>query len=239
MFEEFMIPKIGLIANVEEKDLRVNVHGAYGRSIEMSGGVPLLLPYVEDEKIIDAFIDLCDGFLFTGGADIEPEHYGEIKKDTCGETEPLRDKLELVVLKKAMEKDKPILGVCRGLQIINVIMGGTLYQDLPSEHKTEISHVQTEGNYETSHLVYVEQGTPLENIVGKNTITGNSFHHQAIKSLANGLVVTAKAADGMIEGVYAPDKKYLYAYQWHPERLYRLEDNKALFDDFINACKKN
>lgn len=237
MFENFMIPKIGLIANIEH-DLRLNVHGAYGRSIEMSGGVPLLLPYVEDEKIIDAFIDLCDGLLFTGGADVEPEYYGEIKKETCGETEPSRDKLEFAVLKKAMEKDKPILGICRGLQVFNVAMGGTLYQDLPGEHKTEISHVQTEGEYETSHTVYVEKGSPLENVVGKSEITANSFHHQAIKDLADGLTVIAKAADGIIEGVYAPDKRYLFAYQWHPERLYRFEDNKALFDDFIKNCKR-
>ena len=98
-----MTPKIGLIANIEN-DLRVNMHGAYGTSIEKAGGVPLLLPYVESEEIIDAFIDSCDGFLFTGGADIEPQYYGEEKKDTCGETEPSRDKLEFAVLKRYWRK---------------------------------------------------------------------------------------------------------------------------------------
>lgn len=231
-----MIPIIGLIANIE-KDLRVNMHGAYGLSIEKSGGLPLVLPYIESEEIIDAFVDSCDGFLFTGGADIEPEYYGEEKKDTCGETEPSRDKLEFAVLKKVLEKNKPILGICRGLQLINVAMGGTLYQDIPTERRSDIRHVQTEDKYAPSHPILVERDTPLSHLVGKGIMTGNSFHHQAIKTLASGLKVMAKSHDGMIEGVYAPHKKYLYAYQWHPERLYSFDDNKILFDDFINTCK--
>ena len=231
-----MIPKIGLIVNVED-DQRINVHGAYGRSVELSGGVPLALPYIESEEIIDAFIDLCDGFLFTGGADVAPSYYGEEKKDTCGETEPNRDKLEMAVLSRALESGKPIMGICRGLQIINVAMGGKLYQDIPTEFETEIHHQQTEGDNDPSHTIIIENGSPLESIIGKREMTGNSFHHQGIKSLAEGLKVSAVAADGMIEAVYAPDKRYLRAYQWHAERLYRFEDNKALFDDFINACK--
>ena len=231
-----MTPKIGLIANIE-KDLRVNMHGAYGLSIEKSGGLPLVLPYIESEEIIDAFVDSCDGFLFTGGADVEPEYYGEEKKDTCGETEPSRDKLEFAVLKKVLEKNKPILGICRGLQLINVAMGGTLYQDIPTECGSDIRHVQTEDKYAPSHPIFVENNTPLFHLVGKEIMTGNSFHHQAIKTLADGLKVMAKSHDGMIEGVYATDKKYLCAYQWHPERLYSFDDNKILFDDFINTCK--
>lgn len=231
-----MTPKIGLIANIAN-DLRVDAHGAYGRAVEMSGGVPLLLPYVEDEKIIDAFVELCDGFLFTGGVDVDPSYYGEEKKDTCGKTESNRDKLEMAVLGRALELGKPILGICRGLQIINVAMGGALYQDLSTEFEGELSHRQTEGESEPSHPILVEEGSPLYSVVGKKEMVGNSFHHQAIKSLADGLLVSARASDGIIEAVYAPDKKYLRAYQWHPERLYRFEDNKALFDDFINACK--
>lgn len=231
-----MTPKIGLIANIE-KDLRVNMHGAYGLSIEKSGGLPLVLPYIESEEIIDAFVDSCDGFLFTGGADVEPEYYGEEKKITCGITQPFRDKLELNVFKKAYESDKPILAICRGAQLVNVALGGTLYQDIPTEYETDILHVQTEDKLIPSHPILVEKDTPLFHLVGKEIMTGNSFHHQAIKTLADGLKVMAKSHDGMIEGVYAPDKKYLRAYQWHPERLYSFDDNKILFDDFINTCK--
>ena len=231
-----MIPKIGLIANIEN-DQRLNVHGAYGIAIERSGGVPLVLPYIESEAMIDAFVELCDGFLFTGGADVDPCYYGEEKKDTCGETEPNRDKLEMAVLSRAFESGKPIMGICRGLQIINVAMGGKLYQDIPTEFESELLHKQTEGQNEPSHPIFVEEGTPLYSVVGKKEMVGNTFHHQAIKVLSDGLAVSARASDGIIEAVYAPDKKYLRAYQWHPERLYRFEDNKALFDEFINACK--
>ena len=231
-----MIPKIGLIASIEN-NMKLTVYGAYGQAIEKSGGVPLALPYVESEEMIDAFVDLCDGFLFTGGADVDPHYYGEEKKDTCGETEPNRDKLEMAVLKRALEKDKPIFGICRGLQIINVAMGGKLYQDIPTEFESELLHKQTEEPNEPSHPIFVEEGTPLYSVVGKKEITGNTFHHQAIKVLADGLAVSARASDGIIEAVFAPDKKYLRAYQWHPERLYCFEDNRVLFDEFINACK--
>jgi putative glutamine amidotransferase len=189
-----MTPIIGLIANIE-KDLRVNMHGAYGLSIEKSGGLPLVLPYIESEEIIDAFVDSCDGFLFTGGADVEPEYYGEEKKDTCGETEPSRDKLEFTVLKKVLAKNKPILGICRGLQLINAAMGGTLYQDIPTECGSDIRHVQTEDKYAPSHPIFVEKDTPLFHLVGKGIMTGNSFHHQAIKTLAD----DASLREGMKE----------------------------------------
>ena len=231
-----MTPIVGLIVNVD-KDLRINMHGAYGQAISCSGGIPLVLPYIENEEIIAEFVDRCDGFLFTGGADVDPRYYGEEKKSTCGETEPNRDKLEMAVLSRALKSGKPIMGICRGLQIINVAMGGKLYQDIPTEFETRIGHQQTEGANDPSHTIIIENGSPLEGVIGKREMTGNSFHHQAIKSLANGLEVSAVAADGIIEAVYAPDKKYLCAYQWHPERLYRFDDNKALFDDFINACK--
>ena len=231
-----MIPIIGLIANIEN-DLKLSMLSAYGEAIEKSGGLPIALPYIEDEGAINAFIDTCHGLLFTGGADIEPQYYGEEKKITCGITQPFRDKLELNVFKKAYESDKRILAICRGAQLVNVALGGTLYQDIPTEYETNILHVQTEDKRTPSHPILVEKDTPLFHLVGKEIMTGNSFHHQAIKTLASGLKVMAKSHDGIIEGVYAPNKKYIRAYQWHPERLYSFDDNKILFDDFINTCK--
>lgn len=232
-----MIPKIGIIANVD-KEARVDLHGAYGRSIEKSGGLPLVLPYVEEEGVMDAFVEACDGFLFSGGADVSPAYYGEPQKETCGAPQILRDKMELSVLKKVLQTKKPILGICRGIQLINVGMGGTLYQDIPTEYETDLRHVQVEECYAPSHSVSVEKDTPLARLVMKESMTGNSFHHQAIKDLAKDLCVMARAEDGIVEAVYAPDRPYLRAYQWHPERLYGTDgDNKLLFDDFINACK--
>ena len=231
-----MIPKIGIITNIED-DLTLSMVGTYGKAIEQSGGLPLVLPYIESEALIDAFVNDCDGFLFTGGADVEPKHYGEEKKNDCGKCQPLRDKMEFAIFERVMLKNKPILAICRGLQMINVAMGGTLYQDVPTEFETSIHHVQLEARNDASHSVFVEKGTPLFTLVKKEVVTGNSFHHQAIKRLAVGLTVMARAEDGIIEAVYAPDKKYLRAYQWHPERLYQYSDNKMLFDDFIKICK--
>ena len=232
-----MIPKIGLIVNIDN-DLKLNMYGDYGRAIEMSGGLPLALPYIEDEELIDAFIEICDGFLFTGGADIDPKYYGETQKDACGEVEFARDKLESIVMRKALLSNKPIFGICRGLQMINVAMGGTLYQDIPTQLETDVLHRQKEDKYEPSHPIFVEKDTPLFHLVNKDVMLGNSFHHQGIKRLAMGLKVMARASDGIIEAVYAPDKTFLRAYQWHPERLYKDSDNKAMFDEFISACKK-
>ena len=232
-----MIPKIGLIVSIDN-ELKLNMYGAYGLAIEQSGGLPLVLPYIENEDVIDAFVDVCDGFLFTGGADIEPKHYGEEKHENCWIVEPARDRLEMAVMRKAMRSDKPIFGICRGMQMLNVVMGGALYQDLPSQVKTEIPHRQSEEKDMPSHPILVGKDTPLFALVGKDVMAGNSFHHQGIKRLADGLKVMGRAEDGMIEAVYDPTKKYLRAYQWHPERLYKDSDNKAVFDDFIKACKK-
>ncbi len=233
-----MIPKIGILAAINN-EVTVSMLGAYGSVIEKSGGLPLVLPYVEDEKIIDKFIDTCDGFLFTGGADIEPSLYGENKKTTCGETQPYRDKLEITVLKKAYKKDKPILAICRGEQLVNVALGGTLYQDIKTEYATDILHIQKEERYSPSHEILIENNSPLYTLVKKNFMVGNSFHHQAIKDLGGELEIMARSTDGMIEAVWSSKKRYLRGYQWHPERLFDIDsDNRKIFENFIAESSK-
>ena len=136
-----------------------------------------------------------------------------------------------------VNKGKPLLGICRGAQLINVALGGSLYQDIPSEYKTEIAHRQGEEKMEYSHSVTVLENTPLAALVGEGELPANSFHHQAAKRLGNGLLPMAYAADGIVEAMYFPAHTYLRAYQWHPERLCeRDEKNKALFSEFITAC---
>lgn len=232
-----MLPKIRIIANIED-DLKLSMFGPYGQVIEKSGGMPLVLPFVESYDLIDEFIDECDGIFFTGGVDISPAYYNEQTKQTCGNIQKKRDELEFEVFKRAYAKDKPILAICRGCQLVNVALGGTLYQDIPTEYQTNMVHAQTADRFSPSHPIFIKENSPLAKLVGINSMTGNSFHHQAIKELGDGLVVMAYAEDGIIEAVYAKDKSYLRAYQWHPERLYAYEDNKILFDDFISACKR-
>lgn len=232
-----MIPIIGMTGAIDEKT-SLSTFFAYSRAIEAVGGLPLVLPYIEDGELLDKFIATCDGIFLTGGMDIEPSRYGEEKHEGCGECQPNRDTLELAVLARAVKADKPILAICRGAQLVNVFFGGTLYQHLPDERPSEISHIQSEDPFLPSHPIKIESGTPLYTLIGKSEMRGNSFHHQALKTLGEGLSVMAYAPDGIIEGLYAPAMSYLRAYQWHPERMSHFdEDSLSLFKDFIAATK--
>lgn len=231
-----MKPIIGILAGIDN-DRITKLQSTYTVAIEKSGGVPIILPYIENEKTFEAFAAHCDGFLFSGGGDVDPKHYGEERKETCGGSEPYRDAHELAMFKKIAETSKPILAICRGIQLVNVALGGTLYQDIPTEKPSDIPHRQTEPKDLPSHSVTVKEDTPLFKLIGKTSMNGNSFHHQAVKDLGNGLSVMATTDDGIIEAVYLKGEQYLRAYQWHPERLCNTDtDNKLIFDDFINAC---
>lgn len=227
---------IGLSVDVNA-ECDSSVFYPYVRAIEQSGALPILLPYVEDEATVAEFAALCDGFLFTGGVDVEPRYYGEETKSTCGEIHPRRDELEMKMLDAVMKTGKPILAICRGAQLVNVYLGGTLYQDIPSEIPSEISHRQSEPKFSPSHEVKILEGTPLAHLVDRERMRANSFHHQAIKALGARLAVMAVADDGVIEAVTLVGERYLRAYQWHPERLFDSdEDNRRIFSDFLAAC---
>lgn len=232
-----MIPTIGILSSVDAEGTS-SIFFTYQHALEKNGALPLLLPYVEEPDVIDRFIELCDGFFFTGGVDIHPKYFGEEISPNCGEIQEKRDTIDLTVARKALESGKPILGICRGIQLLNVALGGSLYQDLPSERPSNISHRQAEDKFSYSHSVTVCKDSPLFALLGEERIPANSFHHQAIKALGRDLAVMAYADDGVIEGVYSTGAQYLRAYQWHPERLWeKNEANKAIFTDFIEVCK--
>ncbi len=233
-----MKPKIGLLAEIKE-DGYTGAKNSYVVAIEATGGIPFILPYSENEETLADYTASLDGFVFTGGADIDPKYYGEDPKETCGKTYPLRDTFEAHMFKKVTEAKKPILAICRGMQVINVFFGGTLHQDIAKEYKTDLVHQQTAPNTEPWHDIEILPKTKLSTLIGKARMMGNSFHHQAIKVLAKGLTIAATAEDGIIEAYTADDYPYLAAYQWHPERLCGFDaDNLRLFTDFIEACKK-
>lgn len=233
-----MKPVIGIFGEIGE-DLVCRLKYLYAKAIEKAGGLPILLPYLEDEGTLDAFLSLCDGFLFSGGADIAPERYGAVRSPACGESFRFRDDLEFRALPLALRTQKPILAICRGTQLINAFLGGTLYQDLPTEYKESLIHVQAEPSDSPSHKICILEETPLFRLVGKKEMPGNSFHHQAIKTLGQGLLPMAVAEDGVIEGIFSPSHPYLRGYQWHPERLFEAqEDNALLFRDFVAACSR-
>lgn len=233
-----MKPIIGVLTSVDNERTTSAV-SLYVEPIERSGGIPIVLPFTLNSSTHKKYAELCDGFFFSGGADIDPLYYGEEASAYCGELEPYRDSHEFSMLDDVLRLKKPILAICRGIQLINVGLGGTLYQDIPSELNTPISHRQKEPKLSHSHHINVLADTPLSDIFGEGEILVNSFHHQAIKSLGKGLSPMAFAEDGIIEAVYLKDYPYLRGYQWHSERLYDSDSyNRKLLDDFICACKE-
>ena len=208
----------------------------YLDGIKAAGGVPVVLPIEMSEEDADRIVETCDGFLFTGGQDVTPELYG--MKDATGTivSSPERDKLESLLLSKALEADKPIMGICRGLQFINAFLGGTLWQDLPSQHPSEIVHRQGKPYGAPTHQVTLSGD--LQTLLGKDILEVNTLHHQAVKDLGSGLTPMAIAPDGIIEAAQLPGKRFVWAVQWHPEYLFRTDkDSLAIFSCFVEHCK--
>lgn len=233
-----MKPIIGILTDIDS-DKNVSMPNSYVQVIERAGGLPIIIPYVNDKENVKKYVELCDGILFSGGADVCPAHYGEEARDVCGATEPQRDETELAFFDAVYGTKKPILGVCRGSQFLNVALGGTLYQDLDTDAPSSVVHRQKEKMFDCYHSVKIIEGSFLSKLLNKDTICVNSFHHQAIKKLGDGLVPAALAEDGIIEAISLDGEQYLRAYQWHPERIDdESEDSKKIFEDFIKACKK-
>lgn len=214
------------------------VRAEYVRAVECVGGCAIMLPYTRDEGAIDRFVELCDGFIFAGGADVEPERYGEEKREVCGATTPYRDEVELLAFPKIFASGKPIIGICRGCQLINVALGGTLYQDLPSELGTGERHRDPDRSKTARHSVRLTKESRLCAELGRERIETNSIHHQAIKRLGDGLVADAFADDGVIEGAVHSSHPYLCIYQWHPERMCDSEVGRAVFAAHVREAAK-
>jgi len=214
------------------------VRCAYSFACEKSGLLPLLLPVTGDEAVRAAQLDLLDGLLFSGGLDIRPSLYGEHDVHPATETEAGgRDEHEIALVRAAVARDLPIFAICRGLQVLNVALGGTLYQDLPTQVDTEWAHRQGPHSSEKTHRTCVVPGSRLAGILsGSDTLPINSHHHQAAKDVAPGLVVTARADDGVVEALEKPDARFLLGVQWHPENLYETDaPSRALFAAFAKA----
>ena len=206
----------------------------YLDGIKAAGGIPIVLPLEMTEEDADRIVEACDGFLFTGGQDVTPELYG-VKNALSIISSPERDKLETLLLSKALQSDKAILGICRGLQLINVFLGGTLWQDLPSQHPSEIIHRQGKPYGIPTHKVMLNSS--LRTLLGKEIIEVNTLHHQAAKDLGSGLTTMAVAPDGIVEAVQMAGKRFVWAVQWHPEYMFKTDpDSLAIFSCFVKHC---
>ncbi len=230
-------PIIGLTPSVDEENNRCLVQPGYLESIDRAGGLGLMLPLTDRDEDIARFVELCDGFLFVGGPDIEPWRYGQELLPACGPQNVQRDAMEWKLMEAALAADKPILGVCRGIQILNTVLGGTLYQDIPSQYETNLSHQMPQPPYDrVAHPLRVVEGTPLAQLSPLEGV--NSRHHQAVLDLAPGLQPMAYASDGILEAVWMPEKRFVWAVQWHPEAFWAAGDgNLELFAQLVAAAK--
>ncbi|QSX08005.1 gamma-glutamyl-gamma-aminobutyrate hydrolase family protein [Alkalibacter rhizosphaerae] len=204
----------------------------YTTKIGQAGGIPFLLPARPmNKEDITPILSRLDGLLLTGGVDIHPKLYGEEPKRNLNYVDVVRDEFEAALLERALELDMPVFGICRGMQLLNVVMGGTLYQHLDEEVEEHIQHMQKAGDGSGIHSVYVQDESFLNNIYGEKAFV-NSFHHQAIKDLADDLEPIAWSKDRLIEGVYHTKRRHVFGVQWHPEIL-QDEESQKLFRYFI------
>lgn len=176
----------------------------------------------------------CDGLLLPGGGDMDPKFYGQARIPACGEPNLLRDAAEPLLLRAFLAADKPVLGICRGIQVMNAVLGGDLYQDIkPFEHLPHNDH------WAKVHTVTVRRGTLLSRILGQDTVLVNSQHHQAVDRVAPGFTLAALSEDGIVEAIEKPDARFCLGVQWHPEWLSDADPAmQGLFDAFVNACSK-
>lgn len=237
-------PLIGVSGSVDERERENVMMRCYARAVLSGGAMPVLLSPDMDDDMLDSCLAKLDGVLLAGGTDVDPALYGETPVYELGEVTPLRDQFEMRLVKKAYALGMPVLGICRGIQCLNVAMGGTLWQDLPSQFRTEkgerpLAHSQKRPDYYQSHSVYVKEGTKMHSIVKADSLRVNSFHHQAVKDVAEGMIVSAVSTDGVIEAIEHPDLPFFVGIQWHPERYFdRTEDAKAVFAAFAQAARE-
>jgi len=230
-------PVIGLIASHDLTENRFCVLARYTDAVENSGGIPVILPLSQRDDCTKKYAEMCDGVIFPGGVDLDPKSYNEEKHEKCGEITPLRDVLEIKLANLLYELDKPLFGVCRGIQAMAVAFGGTLYQDIPSEYDSTIIHRQQPPYSTPTHTVKVGKDSLLYRITGREELSVNSMHHQSIKDKSERFSLTAFAPDGIVEAMEVKGMSFGLGVQWHPEHLYSVDPAaKALFDAFIASC---
>ncbi len=234
--EKRMKPIVGVMPLWDDDKDSIWMLPGYMEGVELAGGLPIVFPFTADEHDLEQLVNVCDGFLFTGGHDVSPALYNEDPLEGLVISCPKRDLMEGIILRKAMERDKSVLGICRGIQFINAFLGGSLYQDLPTQFPSETDHHQTLPYDEPIHDVDIVGGTPLHDCLGVDRLPVNSYHHQAVNRLAPPLTPMAFAPDGLVEAAYMPDKKFLWAVQWHPEFSFKTDENsRKIFQAFVES----
>jgi len=228
---------IGITCSWQEQESRHLINDSYILAVQEAGGIPLLIPTL-DPALAEEVYHRMDAIIFSGGDDPDPYLYGEEPQEGLGDVTPRRDSFELALTKYVLGGRKPALGICRGIQVLNIAAGGTLWQDLKGY--TALQHRQLAPRWHTSHLVDIDNDSRLFRITKHKSIRVNSFHHQAVKEVGEGLRAVARSRDGIIEALESENpQKYIIGMQWHPEFLLnRDEYSLSIFRDMVEEAKK-
>jgi putative glutamine amidotransferase len=230
------MPVIGVTASRDDRGT-LSISREYLEAVLMAGGLPLIVPYLDDVEGIRQVVERIDGLLLTGGGDIDPTWFGEEPVPGLGWIDLERDQLEIALIRQMMDGNKPILAICRGCQILNVAAGGDMFQDLYQQREGLLQHMQNAPRSHLSHSVEVAEGSLLRRIAGNSTMKVNSFHHQAVRKVAPGFIACATAKDGVIEGVESVRHPFVLGVQWHPEHLVKSDAvSRRLFESFVQAA---
>ena len=224
------LPLIGVIPAYSD-DRRIRIAPAYLDALRRSGAIGVTLPYSSDPAVVNEYAKLYDGFLFSGGVDLDPIYYGETKQYDSVEIDEARDRFELLLMEAVADTGKPILGICRGVQLLNVAFGGSLIQHMEGHRQSEKGNLCVQ-------KVRVDRDSRLFSVVRSETIRTNTFHHQAVKTVAPALRAVAWAEDGTVEAIESETHPFLIGVQWHPELFFAEESHaRALFSAFVRAAK--
>jgi putative glutamine amidotransferase len=220
------------------KPPRYGINQSYVRALVAAGCAPVLIPLLDDDQRLRAIYDRLDGIVLPGGADIAPEEYGEEPIGDLNVVEAARDRTELTLARWAFADDLPTLGICRGQQVLNVALGGSLWQDLRHQGVTAVEHSDADGRARSAltHRVRLDPDSRLAQLIDETDIQVNSLHHQAVKTIAPQLRVTGKSEDGVIEALESDQRRFLIAVQWHPEEIGDLPWVQRLFSGFARAA---
>jgi putative glutamine amidotransferase len=233
-------PVIGITAAFDYDRSISSVKDDYYEAIIMCGGVPVIIPVTEEKSAWVEYLDICSGFILSGGPDIDASYFGMGNMPYANEISPARDSMEIFLTRQAIAMDKPILGICRGCQIMNIAAGGSIFQDIYaecSEGSKLLKHSQQAPRWFEIHEVDIKKPSCLYNVFGRDSIRVNSFHHQAVSEVAPGFTINACSRDGIIESISDENKKFVLSVQWHPENLWRKDrTHLKLFERLVSVC---
>ncbi len=234
-----MKPLIGISCSYDQGEGRFFLSEAYLEAVIKAGGMPVILPGAGLLKTVNPYLAAVKGLVLAGGGDVDPAYFNEEPLPGLGEITPDRDRFEINLIKTALRKNLPVLGICRGMQVLNIACGGTLIQHLPSVIKKPLKHAQSAPAWHPTHQVFLERSSRLAQVLKTETARVNSFHHQAVRDPAPGFQVSARSADGVIEAIEHPGFGFVIGVQWHPEYLAGKDlISRLLFQAFIQAAKK-